>query len=380
MYNLVSTFRSAGYSRDGRDYLACDRRSYHTNTGRSRNLNIDMMNGRNAAPVHGVPTPARHTLLAQLLSNSKTAAELIAHKFVIYTHEGTRESIRLAKTTYGSGQDNSPAEISMALKRKVFSIEKLKGKLISVEIECYKKNWDDSKPAGSGVLTEIVHDGSLNSGNRHSDVGREIRRISWANEHGRLTGLLGLESYVKGARVDKTCGLHIHLDARHLPIPGQGTPNICDAAETYDRMTMLYPMLKKLIPRSRWNNDYCRFYNNRDGSENYRCPGNGERYAAINWRAYREHKTIEVRCGSGSVNLVKIESWAMLMKFLMDWCSVRQNSVPTRWPEFLAILPGWMKSWCILRNMKLHGGLEGIDARIVSAADYQIDEGCRASE
>lgn len=377
MYNLVSTFRTAGYNRNATGYLYADRRLFSRDG--SHNLGIDLMTHRHAAPVHGIPTQARQTLLAQLLGNSKTAAQLLGGKFVFYSADGARESIRLSKQYYGNGGQDPVPGLNRMVRDRLFNSDRLKGKLISVEIECYKKTWG-TNPDRTGVLTEITHDGSLNSGNRYGDQGREIRRISWANESGRMTGLLGLKSYLAGARVDKTCGLHVHLDVRHLPKPGEGTPYVCDAAETYDRMTMLYPVLKKLIPRSRWNNQYCRFYNNRDGSDTYRCPGNGQRYAAINWCAYREHKTIEVRCGSGSVNLVKIESWAMLMKFLLDWCSVRQNSVPTRWPEFLAILPGWMKSWCILRNMKLHGGLEGIDARIVSAADYTIETGVTPTE
>ena len=248
------------------------------------------------------------------------------------------------------------------------------GKLISVEIECYNIDHDDG--VGNG-LTDIVSDGSLSN---RSGVGRELRRISWVDSNGRLSGLLGLEKHFKRAFVDKTCGLHVHVDARHLPPPGtfgydNVDPNLCDAAETYDRLTLMYPVLKKLVPKSRWNNNYCKFYNNREGSEDYRSPANGQRYAAINWCAYREHKTIEFRLGSGSTNLVKIESWALLCQFLLDWCSKRNNTVPTRWPAFLAILPSWLQDWCILRNLKLHGGLECINERVASAADFKITSG-----
>lgn len=370
MYNLVSVFRTAGYNSHGA-YLRSD--STAVTRGQSLAGLFDNRSTRSASPVHGIPIPARHTLLAQLLSNSKTASELLKGKMMDVYGSSTRETIRCTKEKFGDGRNRGIQNAKAAMRDGLFSSEKLKGKLISVEIECYKNDWD-SQVSGSGVLTEVVHDGSLSSG------GREIRRISWANDTGRLTGLLGLESFIKNAWVNKTCGLHVHLDARHLPPPGEGTPTLCDAAETYDRMTKLYPVLKKLVPRSRWNNKYCRFYNNRQDSETYRCPSNGQRYAAINWCAYRSHKTIEVRIGSGSTNLVKIESWALLCKFLMDWCSVRHNTVPTRWPEFLAILPGWMKSWCVLRNLKLHGGLDGIDSRVVSAADYKIESGVIPTE
>lgn len=371
MYKLLSVFRSAGYNSQGA-YLRGD--SALITGNQTLGGLFDSRTNRTASPVNGIPIPARHTLLAQLLGNSKTAAKLLKGN-MDGTFDGisTREGIRSTKEVFGDGRNRGVQNAKAAMRDGLFSSDRLKGKLISVEIECYKDYWD-SHVRGSGVLTEVVHDGSLSPG------GREIRRISWANETGRLTGLLGLESYVKNAWVNKSCGLHVHIDARHLPKPGEGTPYTCDAAETYDRLTMLYPVLKKLVPRSRWNNKYCKFNNNRQDSSTYRCPSNGQRYAAINWCSYRTHKTIEFRLGSGSTNLVKIESWALLCKFLVDWCSVRHNTVPTRWAEFLAIMPGWMKSWCVLRNLKLHGGLEGIDARIVSAADYKIDSGVMPTE
>jgi len=70
---------------------------------------------------------------------------------------------------------------------------------------------------------------------------------------------------------------------------------------------------------------------------------------------------------SGSTNVVKIESWALLCQYLTRWASVRQNSMPHNWDQFLAILPQWLASWCVLRRERLHGDLGPVDERVSSA-------------
>lgn len=377
MYKVLSLFRSAGTNRyDRYDYLRAQSAVADRYTDGRYGMTIRQIdNCNNIAPVHGVPMNAKDTLLAQLLQSSTGRWMLTRGEYM--SHLTTYSSARYQVTITDVRKCDLPkpnAVLPMLkdptrIRHLILSSPSKKGKLLSVEIECYNM----AITTASDGLTDIAHDGSLIS---RRAAGLELRRISWTDKNGRLSGLLGLEKYFKGAWVDKTCGLHVHVDARHLRKPGMDVDDhmdldLCDAAETYDRLTLLYPVLKRLVPRSRWNNKYCKFYNNREGSDTYRCPGNGDRYAAINWCSYARHRTIEFRLGSGSTNLVKIESWALLCQFLFDWCSKRNNTVPTRWPQFLAILPGWMKDWCIMRNLKLHGGLDAINDRVASAADYR---------
>lgn len=340
---------------------------------------IDSAN--HVTPVNGIPMRAKDTLLAQLMQSSTGRYMLSKEvyvdnliwnapcRYMLSLKELRRASFKRVEAS--TSTINDPERI----RHLILNTKSKVGKLISVEIECY--NLQDYGKANRG-LTEIVHDGSLSS--RHG-VGRELRRISWVDKDGRLSGLLGLEKHFKGASVDKTCGLHVHIDARHLPKRISFEDQMVDpgylhtAAETYDRLTLLYPVLKKLIPKSRWNNRYCRLYNNRENSDTYRSPANGDRYSAINWCSYSKHGTIEFRLCSGSTNLVKIESWALICQYLFDWCSKRSNTVPTKWPQFLAILPGWMKDWCIMRNLKLHGGFGGMTDRVASAVDFRVSSG-----
>jgi hypothetical protein len=381
MYKVLSMFRNAGY-RNGSRYQFLNGRTAvvdHDRDGRYGMTIRQIDNTQHISPVHGIPMKAKDTLLAQLMQSS-TGRWLLTRNTEV-DHLIFNTSARYQDTLNGvrgehfqkKGKQFVPLpKDPQRIRHLILNSPSKKGKLLSVEIECYNLTYTND----NNGFTQIVHDGSLSS----RGSGRELRRISWVDKSGRLSGLLGLEKHFKGAWVDKTCGLHVHVDARHLRKPGMGVDDfmdleLCDVAETYDRLTLLYPVLKRLIPRSRWNNKYCKFVNNREGSDTYRCPSNGERYAAINWRSYYQHSTIEFRLGSGSTNLVKIESWALICQFLFEWCSKRNNTVPTRWPQFLAILPGWMKDWCIMRNLKLHGGLESINERTASAADFKITSG-----
>jgi hypothetical protein len=174
---------------------------------------------------------------------------------------------------------------------------------------------------------------------------------------------------LRGARVDKTCGLHVHIDCRHLPTSDLNSNSLYTAAQTYDRLTELTPFFKKIIPKSREENRYCEFKNNRSGSDNYQKPAAGERYAAFNWLAYAEHKTIEFRMAAGSTNVAKIESWALLCQHVLAHCADKNKRLPTTWDQVLAILPQWMSDWCILRNLKLHGQIGSFSARALSAID-----------
>lgn len=266
------------------------------------------------------PMAARDTLLAQLLRTGRYAM-----------FEYTKEC-------------PSPARIILKHPKKR---PEYVGRLLGVEIEYYPSS--DTLPK-SNRLTDVGDDGSLNSG------GREIRRITWAAQDGRLHGLLALK--LKG-RVDKTCGLHVHVDVRHLGTePRLGQPATLGALETYQRLIKLYPMLKQLCLKSRWQNRFCKWVDNSTS---------GERYAAINYCSFDEHGTLEFRCQGGTTNLVKIETWALICQYLVKWCADPCTGLPQTWAEFVAILPEPLRSWAILRKQKLHGQSIQLDERSLSA-------------
>lgn len=309
--------------------IAFDSGSNHPISFRESNVCKKLHRGAREiyGPLPNTPLAAKQTLLAETL---RTGGFL-------------RKSFGFIKTRRIENMaDHMKANATFT---SLGAIKKAKlGKLIGVEVEYYPKGGESNVPAES-VLCNVTHDGSLDSG------GREIRKLTWIDSNGRLSGLLALK--LEG-KVNKKTGLHIHIDARHLTVEnGRLT-----AAQTYDRLFALSFALKKLVPKSRRTNSYCKWQNSRE---------NGERYTAINFCSFAEHGTLEFRCQAGSTNLLKIETWALLCAFLVDFSSKPENVMPRTWKAFLNILPEPFRTWCYLRAEALYGVPVRLDERTMSA-------------
>lgn len=100
-----------------------------------------------------------------------------------------------------------------------------------------------------------------------------------------------------GARVNKSCGLHVHLDCRDVEAR--------QASLRGKRLASALPILSAMVPASRRDNQYCRLIKNEIKR--------GSRYAAINMQAYGKFKTVEVRLHSSTTNFGKIKNWVELL-------------------------------------------------------------------
>ncbi len=110
-----------------------------------------------------------------------------------------------------------------------------------------------------------------------------------------------------GSYVNNSCGLHVHLDARHR-----------DKAVMFNNLVKALPMLKNLVPRTRTmseqGNRYCRMNETASYEDS-----STDRYFAINGRnAFDKYRTIEVRMHSGSTNAAKINNWIDILCSLVD--------------------------------------------------------------
>ena len=321
---------------------------------------------RNAlAPVHGCPMKASDTLLAGIMRSNKSWGAYLCGQMSMYM-ENRAETVAIRNCRNSCFERIATSETDLRNRRMnkfeslLMDNQKLKGQLLGIEIEFYPSSSTHQSLLNEARRNDLVtygSDGSLRSG------GMELRKLTWKTNGNRLNGLLGIGQHLvdRCSYVDTTCGLHVHVDVRNLAGP--------DREMAYDRACLFYPFLKKLIPKSRLKNKYCQFVNNRPGSPDYQRPRNGERYGAINWCSVSRHGTIEFRMGSASTNLVKIESWALLCQWIVNWCTNPDNRIPHNWSEFIAILPQWLSSWCVLRNQKLYGDIAIMDERVASAAD-----------
>lgn len=197
------------------------------------------------------------------------------------------------------------------------------GEWVGVEIECFLpstvdgdvegyegEDWDDeevhidaqtAKARLREALREarvkrvnIKHDGSLSS-----DHGYGIELTILVNTK---YGWGDLEKLCKAlakcrAFVNRTCGLHVHFDARAMGKRGAGKFGRSIGAAL--------PILSQMLPASRRSNHYCRM-----GVSKF----TGDRYYAVNLTAFSKYRTVEIRMHSGTTDFKKIRNWIEILQ------------------------------------------------------------------
>lgn len=115
------------------------------------------------------------------------------------------------------------------------------------------------------------------------------------------------------SRVNKTCGLHVHIDVRNR-----------DKEQVFANLVNAQDILYAMNPNSRLTgitedgrNETC--YSKRVTTTDFNLELAGtERYKGINAKSYTKHKTIEVRIHSGSTNFEKIFNWVCILLAIAD--------------------------------------------------------------
>jgi hypothetical protein len=170
---------------------------------------------------------------------------------------------------------------------------------ISCEVQGYNHN--------TQRVWKIVDDGSLSSG------GFELVSPPLSGQEGLKDVETAMRVLVaQGARVDRNCGLHIHVDAGDLTVH--------DVRNIVKRYHKFEDKIDAVMPNSRRgsNNRYCGtmegFLSNYGTrmetatSLDRMCDLN-ERFYKVNLAAYNRHGTIEFRQHSGTVNATKAINW-----------------------------------------------------------------------
>ena len=143
-------------------------------------------------------------------------------------------------------------------------------------------------------FTSIKSDNSLRPDRNYAGV--EITVLTRLSDPSNLQAVC--ETLTKlGAKVNKSCGLHVHLDQRD-----KTTGDIKRIGKMFSRAM---PVMVAMVPEYRRSNTYCKT----------EVSGlRGGRYYAVNLTAFSEHKTIEVRLHSATTDFNKIMNWARFMK------------------------------------------------------------------
>lgn len=168
---------------------------------------------------------------------------------------------------------------------------------VGIEIECcIPRNADMTKLWPVAQYVNVTSDGSVHP-DKEGYAAVEFRVCTPAFKMAEVITQMCKILNDMGARVNKTCGLHVHLDQRNR------TPD--EMKVIFSNFIRAQNLLFEVVPKSRRNNSYCKKHRGTDFDQATR----GQRYKAINATAFRKHNTLEIRLFSGTVNAEKIINW-----------------------------------------------------------------------
>lgn len=137
-----------------------------------------------------------------------------------------------------------------------------------------------------------------------------------------------------GAIVNRTCGLHVHLDTRDT--------DRSKAQKRARRLKAALPLLLSLVPQSRRENTFCK------PSLSY-----NDRYNAINGTTIGSKGTIEIRLHSGSLDADKIVMWVRLLLFISRR-SIRKGAMDSIEALLASDVASEVKLWAVERYRKFN--------------------------
>jgi hypothetical protein len=139
----------------------------------------------------------------------------------------------------------------------------------------------------------LTRDGSVTSNSTYDPA--ELKICAPQAQIANAVSFVSMVLAANNCAVDKSCGLHVHLDARND-----------DARSMFDKLLGHQATLFALVPASRRDNQYCRRTTKKDYCR-------GSRYKSINSTAYNKFKTLEVRLHGGTIDPNKIINWVSLL-------------------------------------------------------------------
>lgn len=151
-----------------------------------------------------------------------------------------------------------------------------------------------------------------------------------------------------GVRVNKSCGVHVHHDARHLT--EEKIKRIVDLQNRGEDQT------DKVLPASR-RGDWNRFCRSNKGMDS-----GISRYLKVNLNSFYRHGTVEFRQHGGTIEAEKIQNW-VIYTFLVfsvgtykTWSD--KDFTWATWKRRLGITPGRTEGLVCERIKKLNDWLE----------------------
>jgi len=156
------------------------------------------------------------------------------------------------------------------------------------------------------------------------------------------------------ARVDRRCGLHVHIEARDLDANA--------ARRVVRNYTANQALIDSLLAPSRRNNRFALPWNDFELRQIENCAtiqdvarAQSGRYKTVNFASFPRYGTIEFRQHQGTQNAEKISNWVKLLDALIDISTRREIGRCANLDAFLNALEldAETKSYFIERAMEL---------------------------
>jgi hypothetical protein len=189
----------------------------------------------------------------------------------------------------------------------------------------------------------IKDDGSINEKNGYFSA--EFNILCPQNDLSKLEKVCSFLNKHK-AIVDKSCGMHIHLDMRG---ESRDELNMKRITNNYKRSMSV---LASLVPVSRRNNRYCALKVSKI---------NGDRYCAVNMTALSKFNTIEIRLHSSTTDFKKVAHWIKLNMAILNSRILRKVNDLNQLTEFISISEDTLEYFT---QRAILFGTEGIEASI----------------
>lgn len=135
-----------------------------------------------------------------------------------------------------------------------------------------------------------------------------------------------------GAKVDKTCGLHVHHDIQDLNL--ENIKNIYRLYNKHiDSIEEIMPTSRTKAFQERTSHGYCKGLNERDMAYIERATSIRElqtmnRYKVINFQSYVKYGTVEFRQHSGTIDFAKMFNWIMITQSLVASAKKKKEVKP----------------------------------------------------
>jgi hypothetical protein len=207
---------------------------------------------------------------------------------------------------------------------------------IGIEIECFGPSIEVPYWARQETDGSVRWTGDRNDEN-HAKGLYDPREYRFLVRRSTLEVKLDrIAKVLSGHRVNKTCGLHLHLDMR-----GRSMEDVLKIAKKANKWLFA---LRTFVPESRRDNTYCKWGISRN-----------DRYRAVNVCSFDRHQTLEFRLHSGTTDYTKILSWVRLVELI---CALKA-SPKGEGIEALAGLPlcDYERAYWLKRHQQLNPGL-----------------------